>query len=77
MTPSPFDRLAGTRRNKRWRNACGIGAAAFFFLAAILILDPIVSGTPAHVGWLLLLGLVCIVLVSFATYFHMRFLTRE
>ena len=77
MTSSPFDRLAGPKRNRRMRNAFGITAAIALFLAVIFILDPMVSGTRIHFTSLFILGLLFVISFSFATYFHLRFLTRE
>ena len=72
-----FDRLAGVRRNRRFRNiATGFAIASFFFLALFGI-DPMVSATPPQIPLLLILGGLLIVSASIATYFHLRFLTRE
>jgi hypothetical protein len=72
-----FDRLAGVRRNRRYRNiAMGIAIASLFFLA-IFGIDPIVSASPPKIGVLAVLAALLIVSSSIATYFHLRFLTRE
>ncbi|MDD5088923.1 MAG: hypothetical protein PHI18_09030 [bacterium] len=74
---SHFDRLAGLQRNKRLRNICLAASGASFLLTLLLWLDPMVSGSQPHDGWVLLFG--ALFLISFAAmlYFHMRFLTRE
>jgi hypothetical protein len=76
--PNPrFDRLAGVRRNRKMRNISAALACLALFLGVILALDPIVSGTPFHPTPVIIVGAVFVVFFSSATYFHMRFLSRE
>jgi hypothetical protein len=74
---SRFDRLAGVRRNRRLRNTWLIIAGFSLFVGVILILDPMVSGTPAQLGPMAGFGGLFVVSFSIAVYFHLRFLSRE
>lgn len=74
---SPFDRLAGLRRNRRLRGICLAISGASFLLALLLWLDPLVSGSEPHDGWVLFFGALFLIFFAAMLYFHMRFLTRE
>ncbi len=72
-----FDRLAGVRRNRRLRNVAMSFAIACLFFVVILVVDPIVSGTAPHITAIIILSGLLVISASIATYFHLRFLTRE
>jgi hypothetical protein len=72
-----FDRLAGVRRNRRWRNTSMAAAIASFFFLVILSVDPLVSDTPPKLGFIVIFAVLLVIFASIATYFHLRFLTRE
>lgn len=74
---SRFDRLAGVRRNRRFRNVSAAVSGLSFILTIVLLLDPVFSGTPFHFGPIIGAGALFVGALSVATYFHMRFLTRE
>jgi len=72
-----FDRLAGWRRNRRLRNFWTIVGAVSFFFLILLSIDPLFSGASPKFGLILVFGGVLVISASAATYFHLRFLTRE
>ena len=77
MHSSHFDRLAGVRRNRRLRNFwMGIAIASTFFLVIVGV-DPIVSATKPNVELIIILAGLMIVSTSIATFYHLRFLSRE
>jgi hypothetical protein len=74
---SPFDRLYGPRRNKRFRNIALITAGAAGFMAVVLLLDAEMSGQPLMARTFLALGLVSFLSTGLSIYFHMKFLSRD
>jgi len=76
-SPSPFDRLYGSRRAKRLRNIALGTSGASGFLAAIFLLDPIMSGEPMHTAIFLAMGLLFFVSSGLSVYYHLKFLSRD
>jgi hypothetical protein len=72
-----FDRLAGVRRNRRLRNFWMIAGVASLFFVILLSVDPLFSGAKPKLGLILVCGGALVISASAATYFHLRFLTRE
>jgi hypothetical protein len=72
-----FDRLAATRRNRRFRNISATVAGFAFLIALVIGLDPFVSGSAPHYDHLSESVVLFVVSFSVAAYFHMRFITRE
>jgi len=77
MKNSPFDRLAGFRRNRRARNVCLAVAGFSLLLLAVVGLDAALSGTPLNYAYVLVFGAAFIVSFTFAAYYHVRILSRE
>jgi len=77
MKHSTFDRLAGLRRNRKWRNVCSFVAGLSFLLVVVVGLDAVISGSPLKLGYLFVSGVVFIVSSSFAAYYHVRFMSRD
>jgi hypothetical protein len=74
---SPFDRLAGARRNKKYRNITMTVGISSGFLAVLFALDPLMSGQPMLIAPFLGLTLVCFVALGLALYFHLKFVSRD
>ena len=72
-----FDRWANARRNKRLRNFCLAGMGFSMLIAAVIVLDSLVTNTPLNLGRLFIFGVLFVVSFSFATYYHLRFMSRE
>jgi hypothetical protein len=77
MDHTNFDRLAGLRRNRKWRNLSSLAAGLSLLLAVVVGLDSVVSESPLKLGYLLVFGVLFIVSSSFAAYYHLRFMSRE
>jgi hypothetical protein len=76
-SPSPFDRLAGARRNKKYRNFALTVGITCGFLAAMFALDPVMSGQPLKLLPFLGLTLICFVAIGLSLYFHLKFVSRD
>lgn len=77
MSHSPFNRLYGANRNKKFRNVTMSVMGFSGLLAAIFGLDPLMSGQPLKVAPFLLLALICFVSAGLSLYFHLKFLARD
>lgn len=77
MSASKFDRLSGLRRNRLLRNVYSI-IAGFSLLAGVVVgLDSLVNGSPLRLGFIVVLGFIFIISSSFASYHHLRFMSRD
>jgi phage shock protein PspC (stress-responsive transcriptional regulator) len=74
---SHFDRLYESRRNKKFRNITLAIMAVCGLLAAILGLDPVMSGEPLRVIPFLGFTLVFFVSTGLSVYFHLKYLSRD
>lgn len=72
-----YDRWESIRRNKQMRAIWAVFAALSLFAAAVIAVDPLVSGQPLLVDWVVTLGVVFAISFGIAIYFHLKFLTRE
>ncbi len=72
-----FDRLQTTRRNRRLRNIFAIAAGLTGIVAAVLVLDPVVSNEPLNAVPLLIFSFACFLSAGLTIYFHMRFISRD
>lgn len=77
MPPSVFDRHYTMRRNRRLRTAALALAGAGLLGAVVLGLDPLFSGAVLRLGPVLLCGLLFVVFLPLAIYFHLKVLSRE
>lgn len=75
--PTPFDRLYGPRRNKKFRNISLITAGVTGFTAIVLLLDTELSGQPLKEMPLFIAGLLSFLCTGLSIYFHMRYLSRD
>jgi len=74
---SPFDRLAGPRRNRKLRNYFTICGVASAFFAVVTWFDARVSGEALpEIALYVLIGLF-ILSSALAVIYHLKFLTRE
>ncbi|MCB1058826.1 MAG: hypothetical protein KDB65_01215 [Calditrichaeota bacterium] len=72
-----FDRLESTRRNRKLRNFFAIAAGITGIIAAVLVIDPMVSNEPLNAMPLLILAFLCFLCAGLTIYFHMRFISRD
>lgn len=77
MDNTNFDRLAGLRRNRKWRNLCSLAAGFSLLLVVVVGLDAVVSQSPLKLGYLFVFGVLFIVSSSFAAHYHLRFMSRD
>ena len=77
MSHSPFNRLYGAHRNKKFRNVTLSIMGFSGLLSAIFGLDPLMSGEPLKVAPFLALALVFFISAGLSLYFHLKFLARD
>lgn len=77
MEVPSFDRLQGTRRNRKLRNYAAVCAGLSGIVAAVLALDPVVSNQQLQAVPLLIFSFVCFLSAGLSIYFHMRFVSRD
>lgn len=72
-----YDRWENIRRNKQMRAIWAVIAALSLFAAAVVAVDPLVSGQTLLVDWVVTLGVVFAISLGIAVYYHLKFMTRE
>ncbi|NUO20262.1 hypothetical protein HUU59_12525 [bacterium] len=77
METTSFDRLHSTRRNRKMRNYFAVAAGLSGIVAAVLVLDPMVSNEPLNAVPLLIFSFACFLSAGLTVYFHMRFISRD
>lgn len=59
------------------RNYFAVAAGLSGIVAAVLVLDPMVSNEPLNAVPLLIFSFACFLSAGLTVYFHMRFISRD